>query len=362
MVGSARRETGVIVRPLSSYQIEPIRWLWKHWLAKGKLHILAGQGGGAKSTLALKMIATITTGGLWPDGTVSPQGHALIWSGEDAVSDTLMPRLIAMGGDPDRVHIVHATNDEAGPRQFNPALDMPKLGPAIERMKDDLSLLVLDPVSAAYVGDSHKDAEVRASLQPVINLAERFDVAMLGIAHFAKNSSGRLPVERVMGSAAIGNAPRLVMGVARPNDPRAPRVLARVKSNIGPDGGGFEYQLVQTLLRKDEADDEGIPTQMIEWGKFLDGSARDLFKIEEPVKEDALADAVDFLADFLVRGPIKVADVKEAAAAYGHSWRTCERAKDALKLVVSHPAIPGPWFWALPPASTPGQDRQGRQG
>jgi hypothetical protein len=234
---------------------------------------------------------------------------------------------------------------------------MKRLGPAIERIGADLSLLILDPVSAAYVGDSHKDAEVRASLQPITDLAEHFGFAVLGIAHFAKNSSGRLPVERVMGSAAVGNAPRLVMGVARPSDPHAPRLLARVKSNIGPDGGGFEFHLVQTLVRQNEHDD-GVPAQLIDWGKFVEGSARDLFAVEEPTKENARAEAAEFLREMLSSGPVMMTEIKDAASGHGHAWRTVERAKKDLGIKAAKADFKDGWQWSLPSTPSPnGEDR-----
>src|SRR6187455_3072436 len=72
---------------------ERIRWLWDGWLARGKLHIFAGQAGTGKTTIALALAATVSTGGRFPDGTRAPVGHVLIWSGEDNAKDTLIPRL-----------------------------------------------------------------------------------------------------------------------------------------------------------------------------------------------------------------------------------------------------------------------------
>lgn len=46
----------------------PIHWLWDGWIARGKLSILAGSAGTGKTTLALGLAATVTTGGVWPDG------------------------------------------------------------------------------------------------------------------------------------------------------------------------------------------------------------------------------------------------------------------------------------------------------
>jgi hypothetical protein len=93
-------------------------------------------------------------------GTRAPQGDIVIWSGEDSITDTLKPRLIAMGADPARIHIVHAVKEDLGPRPFNPATDMKKLGVAIKQLAP--TLLILDPISSAIVGDSHKAAEVRS--------------------------------------------------------------------------------------------------------------------------------------------------------------------------------------------------------
>jgi hypothetical protein len=68
---------------------EPILWLWKNWLALGKLHILAGQPGKGKSTIALKIAAAVSSGGKLPDGTSAKRGGVVIWSAEDDASDTL---------------------------------------------------------------------------------------------------------------------------------------------------------------------------------------------------------------------------------------------------------------------------------
>ena len=80
-----------------SVKIKPYEWLWDGWLAKGKLHVFAGTAGTGKTTIAMKLAATISTGGQFPDGSKCPLGSVLIWSGEDAIDDTLAPRLVASG-------------------------------------------------------------------------------------------------------------------------------------------------------------------------------------------------------------------------------------------------------------------------
>ena len=81
----------------------PIDWLWKGYLARGKLHVLAGAKGAGKTTIIISLAAAFTKGGRLPDGTKAPIGDVLMWSGEDDAADSLLPRLIASGGD--RTHI-----------------------------------------------------------------------------------------------------------------------------------------------------------------------------------------------------------------------------------------------------------------
>ena len=98
--------------------------------------MLAGAPGTGKSTIALTLAAVVTTGGRWPDGTICMPGHVLVWSGEDDAADTLLPRLLAAGGDPRRFHFVSGTVDRDGARPFDPATDIPPLLTAARGIPD----------------------------------------------------------------------------------------------------------------------------------------------------------------------------------------------------------------------------------
>ena len=77
----------------------PVEWLFREWLALGKVALLAGAPGQGKTTIALSMAATVSCGGCWPNGAICSAGNVLIWSSEDDFQDTLLPRLIRMGAD-----------------------------------------------------------------------------------------------------------------------------------------------------------------------------------------------------------------------------------------------------------------------
>ena len=271
---------------------QPVRWLWQYWLALGKLHILAGAPGQGKTTIALAMAATVTIGGRWPDGSRCAPGNVLIWSGEDDPADTLVPRLKAAGADCDRCHFITGTRRDGDLVPFDPARDLGQLLEAIDTI-GGISLLVIDPVVSAVTGDSHKNTEVRRALQPLVDLAAKCDCAVLGITHFAKGGQGTDPAQRVVGSVAFTAVARVVMVAAKvkgDEEGQDARILARSKSNIGPDDGGFQYHLEQSEPIP------GIHASHIAWGKAVQGTARELLTDPEEAARFVRATGVDALA------------------------------------------------------------------
>jgi hypothetical protein len=347
----ARGEPGT-VELLNEADLTPkaIRWLWPGWLARGKLHVLAGAPGTGKTTLALDWAACVTSGRALPSGWRPKPGHVIVWSGEDDPRDTLAPRLIAAGADFSRMHIVGDVMQDGQRCAFDPARDVPKLAVACAGIAD-VALLIVDPLVSAVQGDSHKNAEVRRGLAPLVDLAARMDAALLGITHFSKGTQGRDPLERVSGSLAFGALARVVMGTIRepvnPDDAAAPRslVVARAKSNIGPDGDGFRYAFEQTEL----AHHAGIIASRIAWGAALKGAASELLGEPEPTREQPEgADAASFLRDLLADAPMTAKDVRKAADDAGFTWRTIQRAMKRAGVESRRQGFSQPALWSIP--------------
>ena len=305
---------GVVLVNGSTLTPQPVRWLWQYWLALGKLHILAGAPGQGKTTIALAAMATVTIGGRWPDGTRCEPGNVLMHSSEDDAADTLLPRLLAAGADPARCYFVEATRINGELQAFDPARDMAALELQAQII-GGIKLLVVDPIVSAVAGDSHKNTEVRRALQPLVDLASRLDAAVLGISHFSKGGAGSDPASRVVGSIAFTAVARVVLVAAKvkSEDGEDRRILARGKSNIGPDDGGFEYLIDQVEALP------GIQASRIAWGKAVEGSARELLTDpadkDEPSGQSDANDAVD-----LLRG--ELSDV---------CWTPCEVCTQPLK-------------------------------
>ena len=326
---------------------EPIAWLWSGYLAAGKLHILAGAPGTGKTTLALDFAAEVTIGGRWPDATRAPIGDVLVWSGEDAPNDTLAPRLRAAGADMSRVHFVGDVRHGGEPIPFDPAVHFPVLALAASRLPE-LRLMIVDPIVSAVAGDSHHNAEVRRGLQPLVAFAEQQGVALVGISHFTKGTQGREPLERVTGSLGFGAVARIVMGTAKMKDEDGGgRVLVRVKSNIGPDGGGFKYELGQMALGGDLS---GIVASRVEWAGPVDGSAREILASAEQIEDGDTGggDPREFLRYLLAPGPMPATAIFRDAEAHGFSKRQMQRARAAINARIDKQGMKGGWEWNLP--------------
>lgn len=305
-------------------RLEPVRWLWPGYLPLGMLAIIGGAPGCGKTTIMMSVGATVTRGGRWPDSTrLHDPGDVLVWSGEDPQS-VLAARLQAAGADLSRVHFIDGVSDGGC---FDPGRDVDLLDATLSGLPAP-KLLILDPIVQAVMGDSHKGAEVRRSLQPIVDLARRHGCAVVGITHFSKGTGGRDPVERVTGSIAFAALARLVLVAAKVkgDDPgEDKRILMRAKSNVGPDDGGFEYELERVEVAPD------VEGQRVKWGAAITGTAREVLAEAEADsagddERTAQRDCADWIGEFLQHGPVGAREVKRAADEAGYAWRTVQRA------------------------------------
>ena len=345
--GQSGPESHVQLIQGSTITPEPISWLWEGWLPLGKLVILAGQPGTGKTTVMLAIAAATTIGARLPDGSTAAVGSVVIWSGEDGLADTLVPRLTAMGADMDKIYFVTGK----GRVSFDPSKDMPQLSAQI-KLVSDIRLIIIDPVVSVINGDSHKNAEVRKGLQPLVDLGTVTGACVVGISHF--NKSGGItanPLDLISGSIAFAAVARVLLGSAKLNTPDPEhghnRILCRIKSNIGPDEDGIGYDLRMDPL----SGHPGLEASTVLWGQYVSGHSRDLLSPGQP--DDAKADtkltaAAEWLTELLSRGPVESKIVKEEAEVASMAWATVRRAKTTLKVIdFKEPGKGGRWKWRL---------------
>jgi hypothetical protein len=339
-----KRASHVELVDASKVTVEPIRWLWPGWLARGKFHLLAGAPGTGKTTIAMHLAACVSTGRALPSGFCPHRGNVLIWSGEDDIADTLAPRLIAAGADLSRVRFVGDVRENGERFPFDPARDVQKLGEAIAGF-DDVALLIVDPLVSAVKGEGNANPEVRRGLAPLIELAAKIDAALLGITHYSKGTQGRDPRERVNGSIAYVAAARIAFGTAiqETGEGEAPQtIMARIKSNLGPDGGGFRYALEQIELQGYV----DVTASRVMWGESVKGTARELLS-ESDQRTGAGDDAAEFLQSLLAQGTRATNEILLEAKNAGYSRDQMKRAKDRIGAESVKVGMDGGWVWRM---------------
>lgn len=333
---------------------QPIHWLWPGWIAKGKLHILAGQPSTGKTTLALGFASTLTLGGTWPDGTRAHFGRVIVWSGEDGISDTIKPRLIAAGADERQVFILRGTWQSGRSRQFDFERDLHLLEAAIAQ-HGPVSLIIIDSIVQAVSGNSNSNTAVRKTLTPLVEFADRMGCAILGLTHVSKGSKKKSPLDRVTGSLAYGAAARVVMLAMRDENDDDRRVFVRAKSNIGPDDGGFAYRIVSAEIPTNVG---MVQSSAVEWDEALRGSAKEILAQAEGddvlPRANKLDESKQFLETLLAAGEVTSSKVQEEAGRAGFAWATVRRAAKALGVEPTKgQGLSGQWTWSLPRPSNP---------
>ena len=340
----------VVGDSLTAISMRSIVWLWNGRLARGKLTLIAGHPGLGKSHIGLHFAALITAGGAWPDGAAtSAYGRVLVMSAEDDPEDTLKPRLLAAGADPDKIFVVHAVRalddkDQLVERGFSLAEDIARLAALIERF-GDVAAVLIDPITA-YLGDidSHKTAEVRAILRPLAMLAMKYGVAIVGITHLRKNNEGDA-VLLVTGSLAFVAASRAVYFVMRDEKEPKRRLVLPAKNNLAVDTGGFAYAIEPATI-------EGIATsRLVCEPTLLDGTADDeLARRRRSARKNEASRKMEtaFLRNILASGPVSTATIRTEAKDAGFTWRTVQRAASDLGVITTNRGFGGQWEWELP--------------
>lgn len=339
-----------------------IRWIWRGYLAKAKLTVMAGPAGTGKTGLAMAIAAIVSAGSAqgrtFPDGSTVEQGNVVIWSGEDGVEDTLIPRLIANGADMPRVNILRGMRTAGRSRRFDFATDLPALDLALHDV-GPVSLIIIDSVAQATTGDTNSNRAVRRGLEALLELAVRHDCVLLGLTHVNKGSKNRDPVERVTGSLAFGAVPRVVLLTAKSKavdgDTPPPSVLVRCKTNVGEDGGGFEYWTDSAQVYGQEG--EVVDASRIRWGERpLEGSASDILRSIEAPGLDAKSSVVDRATEFLIRilrgGALPYPELMVLAKAENISEAAIKRARNAGQPAIHSEKMQGagpasPFLWSL---------------
>lgn len=342
-IGAGAGRVGLVSETYADVLDEKMEWLWHDRFPLGMLSLIVGYGDQGKSLLSLDMAARISRGQAWPDrrGEQIPIGRTIHLACEDHASKTIGPRLTEARAIRERITRIKGTQRGDDVVPFDLETDLRHLRKLIDKHADT-RMVCIDPLSA-YLGkscDSWKDDQVRRVLGPLATLAEETNVAVIGLAHFNKNTASATSVMRVLGSVAFVNAARAVWVVWPDNDDPSRKLLLRSKGNLSEPLWGLAYRIVGNPETRQPH---------LEWEDAQVSMSAD--QAMAPLKPPtATEEAATWLRELLAEGPKPQTEIKLAAEMDGHSWSTVKRAKDRVG-VDSKPVREGDkvksWAWSL---------------
>jgi hypothetical protein len=341
--------------PASAICVRPARWLWQGRIPLGALSLIGGREGIGKSTYAYTTAAQVTRGhlpGIWA-GTAR---DVIIAATEDSWEYKIVPALMAAGADLCRVHRVDVTTADGADATLSLPRDLDELQRVIVEVQ--AVLVLLDPIMSRLDGalDTHKDAEVRRALEPLVTLAATTDVAIIGILHVNKTTSTDA-LTMLMGSRAFVAVARAVLFIMVDPDDEQTRLLGQPKNNYGRmDLPTLKFTITEVAVA--ETLEGPVTTGKLVWAGETDRTIREALEAVAETTGDktATTEALGWLHDYLSAndGSAESAAVKREGAKQGHSKDALRRASKRLGVAIITTGFPRRSTWKLPVNATQG--------
>jgi hypothetical protein len=247
----------LVGRSLAGVSMQAIEWLWTGWIPKGYITLVAGETGASKSTVFADISGRVTTGAPWPGEFDCPNAwrrpERVLWLGsEDSTEEMTVPRLVACGANLASVVEITGVLQDGKRNTFSMQDDIEQVSEWLTIARDEghpFAMLVIDPVTSYLPGqrlrkvDMNDAAHLRSILEPWLPLAQKFNIAIICVTHFAKDTT-RSMLNRVLGSTAfVATCRSFIAVIQQPADedeepdPHA-KVLMQVKMNLPEHPGG----------------------------------------------------------------------------------------------------------------------------
>ncbi|MCT1683252.1 AAA family ATPase [Corynebacterium appendicis] len=341
----ARRITLI---PASSVKTERLDWLIPNWIPKRSLTLLAGREGLGKSTIACDIAAQATRGEL----TGTPMRVAYLAT-EDSPSITVRPRLEAAGADLENVFFFEIATETGGTGTLTLPGDTGLLTNAL--VDNDVHLVVLDAAKSAMHGslDGYRDDDVRQFLEPLAGMADKHDIAVLGLVHFGKRESSD-PGKLILGSIAWSQIARSVLSVAANED--GTLVVTNTKGNLAPATVSREVRIISATVKVDQGGTAEVGRA--EWGEETNISAADLLAPRDDANDER--DEIEAVViDYLIAngGSAPAGDVLKATRAAGLNDNAVKKARKKIGVKTAKGGMSTGWLWSIDTPKIPEDTR-----
>lgn len=313
-----------------------LTWLWKGFLPANKLVHFAGASSEGKSPVTLDIIARLTSGKEWPDGTPNTPGTVILMAGEDDLSDTVKPRLRVAGADFKRVKLFQPfiTKDDKQV-DLSVAIDRDYQGLVkLVNELDDLRLIVIDPITN-YLGraDMNKEGDVRGLVSmPLVDLAHTKNCCIITVGHLNKRGADATVLQRAMGAAAFTGVARKVFVFG--GDPNSEDKYTHIMGEVRDKAVAMRYTTTQ-VVDPDEVQSSKIIS--VKWGGMVE---TDMDEVVNPPKqkEKSQAAQVRTIVQTYLREGQKTAEqiaqlLKENGIPEGYNW---QREAKKIKGITQH--------------------------
>lgn len=310
--------------------IEPkeISWLWRPYIAFGKVTLIQGDTGIGKTSLMVKVMADLSNGlypptmfreRLLPQETGDPITTYYV-SIENGIADTIVPLFNRVGGNNEFVQYQDEMKEH-----FVLTGDEVRECVRISGAK----LIVVDPWQQFLDDASSSDNNaMRAMIRDVQNAAEETGAAVVLCGNYTK-AVVRSDMGKGIGASELFNTLRSVLTVKYGDSPSERCMIASKMSFLGKE---------VTPVRFVQDEDYRI-------SYVFDDEVDELEAGEEVVESASKADlTAAFLADLLKDGPMDSNDVKRAVQASGFSMTTVQRVKDKIVVVERQPNKSSTWM------------------
>ena len=307
----------------SSVEPKEVEWLWYPYIPYGKLTILQGDPGEGKSTVMLNLIATVTNGGVLPDGTVFDRPHPVIYQcTEDNAADTIKPRLLTAGAVCEKIAYILDEDEKL-------TLDDSRIEDTLVRT--GARLIVFDPIQSFLPQDSDMQniGRMRSLLKKLCIVAEKHRCAVVLIGHMNKGGANN-QLYRGLGSIDIAAIARSVLMIVRDRENPELRYLFQIKSSLAPEGRPVSF-----LMNREQG---------FVWQEVCDLSIQDVIQNELVSDNGKRSQAAVLLMELLTEQDMPSSEVFAELEKQGISRRTVQKAKkDAHIRAYKKNNI---WYWS----------------
>lgn len=275
--GGTRSRSNLIIRSMAEVTMEAIEYVWPGWVPKGYITLIGGETGSGKTSVVADMTARVSTGAPWPNETEWRAPAKVLWLGsEDGIADMTVPRLNACGANLHNIIEIQGVSREGVRNTFSLQDDIQNVAMLLdEGIAEDrpYTVIVIDPITS-YLSSANRrevkmnDAgQMRAVLEPWMDVAQRYGVSIICITHLAKDTN-RSMLHRFLGSSAFTHTCRSLIAIVdrKTDDQPWAKAMVQVKTNL-PDhpGGAFLFETERVQVGVSETNGKPIHATKPNW-------------------------------------------------------------------------------------------------